>query len=210
MPELWPGSSHQSQPFDHAPHTNFVMAVEKAYLDAIVGIRPASLGLNGLSGRTFREIVEYFALLFSSRPTGQSRHIPARYFVDLRIVFRYFYTPAIAEAQLEFFSWKWRYAVMYCVATAIRGLPGQFGATLSPQKSEYSESFRFEISSTPVSRRDNDSRSSKLLAFGLRQCSFGFGLPSNSSRAERGTRQIAYGLSANRSLQLDCHSQAPV
>jgi hypothetical protein len=119
------------------------MAVEKAYFDAIVGIRPASLGLNELSGRTFREIVEYFALLFSSRPSGQSRHIPARYFVDLGIVFRYFYTPAIAEAQLEFFSWKWRYAVMYCVATAILGLPEPPGATPSPQKSEYSESFPF-------------------------------------------------------------------
>jgi hypothetical protein len=99
------------------------MAVERAYLEAITGIRPASLPLHHVSAGRFREIVEYFALLFSRRPTWQSRHIPARYFVDLRLALRYFHTPGVAEAQLPFFAWKWRYAVMYCVATAILGFP---------------------------------------------------------------------------------------
>ncbi len=58
------------------------------------------------------------------------------------MVLRYFYTPGVAEAQLPFFSWKWRYAVMYCVATAILGLPGSQGATGSA-RSQHSDADPF-------------------------------------------------------------------
>jgi hypothetical protein len=118
----------------------FVTAIEKAYLDAIGGIPPASLGLKEASIGGFRELVEYFVLLFSTRLTWQSRHIPAIFFIDWDIVFRYFDWPSVAEAELQYFSWRWRYAVMYCVATAILGLPETPGA---PPRGEHTEAFPF-------------------------------------------------------------------
>ena len=105
------------------------MSLEKAYLDAIAGANPASLGFDDFSDCSFQGTLEYLVLLFSSRANWQARHIPARYSLNADLVLRYSYNPGIAEAQLEFFSWKWRYAVMYCVATAIRGLPQSDRAT---------------------------------------------------------------------------------
>jgi hypothetical protein len=116
------------QPFDQAPHMHFVLPIEKAYLAAIDRIRPASLGFEQLSGQAFRELVEYFVLLFS-KPSSHSSHILARYFVDWDIVFRYFHIRQVAEARRELFSWRWRYAVMYCVAVAICGHPKTLGAS---------------------------------------------------------------------------------
>jgi hypothetical protein len=130
------------QPFDHAPHMNFVLAIERAYLAAIAGMRPEALGLEETSARTFRELVEYFVFLFSSRLSWQSSHILARYFVDWDIAFRYFYTQVVVEAQLGAFTWEWRYAVMYSVATAILGRP-RGAETAYSADSESLEAFPF-------------------------------------------------------------------
>jgi hypothetical protein len=67
--------------------------------------------------------VESLVILFSRRLAGQT-HILATFLLDREVAERYHFCRHAAEAKLPYFSWRWRFAVIFSVAKVIFGERG--------------------------------------------------------------------------------------
>jgi hypothetical protein len=103
-----------------APRIKAVMALEDAYLKAVWGTAPDPRWLRGISSRDFRLLVESLVVLFSSRLPGET-HILAAFLLDHEVAERYHFCRHAAEAKLPYFSWHWRFAVIFSIAKVIFG-----------------------------------------------------------------------------------------
>jgi hypothetical protein len=65
-------------------------------------------------------LVESLVVLFSSRLSGET-HILAAFMLDHEVAERYHFCRHAAEAKLPYFSWHWRFAVIFSVAKVIFG-----------------------------------------------------------------------------------------
>jgi|ERR1700693_1047212 len=96
------------------------MALEDAYLKAVWGNAPDPRWLSGISSRDFRLLVESLVVLFSTRLAGET-HILAAFLLDHEVAERYHFCRHAAEAKLPYFSWHWRFAVIFSIAKVIFG-----------------------------------------------------------------------------------------
>jgi TniQ len=116
-------------PWKHTPQMSAVIQLERAYLNACVGVPPDSLLAGSLTSTAFQKMIESFLCLFATY-LPEKRQIVARYFLDAETVCQHFCRNQTAEAELKCFSWHWRYACLLSAATAI------FGRKLHPGTSD--------------------------------------------------------------------------
>ena len=106
-----------------APRINAVMALEDAYINAVHGRAPDPQWLSEISSTDFRKLVESLVILFSSRFLSET-HILAVFLLDREFAQRYHFCRHAAEAKLAYFSWHWRFAVVFSIAKVIFGKRG--------------------------------------------------------------------------------------
>src|SRR5271165_5388500 len=79
----------------------------------------------------FQKAHESLVILFSSRLASQT-HILAVFLLDREFAERYRFCRRAAEAKLTYFSWHWRFAVIFSVAKVIFGKQGESVASTEP------------------------------------------------------------------------------
>jgi len=110
-----------------------MMRIERAYLSALTEIPPDPLIIGPMTSTAFRKMIESFLLLFATY-LPENRQIVARYFLDAETVCQHFCRNQIAEAELKYFSWPWRYACLLSTATAIFGKNHTWGRMMTWSK----------------------------------------------------------------------------
>jgi len=108
-----------------------VIALEDAYIKAVWGNAPDPQWLSGISSTNFRLLVESLIVLFSSRLAGET-HILAAFMLDREVTERFHFCRHAAEAKLPYFSWHWRFAVIFSIAKVIFGEQGESVASTEP------------------------------------------------------------------------------
>ena len=110
--------SVSSAPDISTPMMNTVITLEETYWAAIHGTAPPGFWFGQMSGISFRLLVEDLAMLFSSRIPSYT-HILALNLLNGENMHHYFGVRGAAEVKLSYFSWPWRCAVMFAVASVL-------------------------------------------------------------------------------------------
>jgi hypothetical protein len=88
------------------------MALKGAYMNAVHGRAPDPQWLNEISST---DLTRFVVILFSSRLASDT-HILAALLLDREVAERYHFCRHVAEAKLPYFSWHWRFAVIFSIA----------------------------------------------------------------------------------------------